>query len=184
MSEAALSGLVQLSILFFSLLALWCNSCILLGIVMIHFLQSEVGSSRDCLLRHSNKEDRQQQAAAILLLNAKVLICEERRKCGSPAWSSISVAPVQGISELGHISEVLGECVCRAGRVYTGGIQRVCAFHCLALFSCTSVILSGATGAPRPVFKHHLGPVCSGSIKAGFLEEGGRCWGNMEPWSQ
>lgn len=44
------------------------------------------------------------------------------------------------------------------------------AFRRLALFLCASVMLFGATGAPRPVLKCCFGPVCSGSVRTGFPE--------------
>lgn len=103
-----------------------------------------------------------------LLLNAKELLREERCKGGSPACNS------RHASALHQHKRFLNQCTPPKRQVsacagLVGSLLEV-AFHCLALFLCASAMLFRATGAPRPFFKHHLGPVCSGSIRASFPE--------------
>lgn len=85
--------------------------------------------------------------------------CGDGCKGGSPACES---SPASGAWESAHAPKTSRHCMCRAGTASATGSF---AFVCIP-------------GAPRPIFKLCLGPVCSGDIRAGFSE--GRRKGNTE----
>lgn len=139
------------------------SSSSLLSAVTPASFQSVAGSSQDRNQVMATRRADSNKQLHLFLLNAKELFHVDGHKGGSPACESSPVS-ASGSWEPAHTPKMSRECLCRAGIASAG----------------ESFFSACISEAPRPFFKPCFGPMCSGGIRAGFLE--GRRKGNQASW--